>query len=308
MNRLRTLLALVALAALLTATALHAQTAAFSIDGEPYPRMLFDLKVQERIAAAGRNIQSLRHPGTLRNYQQEVMNRLIEERLLAGEARRSGITISEPALLAAMAATPAMPGMSAEAFREEVTIRLLISEWVQQQSKTIQASDAAIAQAMASGTRPELAERSRARHILLREDARSGATATGTKYPLAQELLARLRSGAVFADLARQYSDDASAARGGELGWFGRGQMVPEFEQAAFSAPLGQPVGPVRSVFGWHLILVEEREAPRPASDAEWRQRLQSQLNAELLATEIQIVIENKRKSAKIIVHLNQNN
>ena len=306
MNRLRTLLALVALAGLLTATALHAQVAAFSIDGESYPRMLFDLKVQARIAAAGRNIQSLRHPGTLRNYQQEVLNRLIEERLLAGEARRSGIAISEPARLAAMAATPAMPGMSPEAFREEVTIHLLISEWIQQRSKTIQASAAAIAQAMASGTRPELAERSRARHILLREDERSGASATGTKYPLAQELLSRLRSGAVFAELAREYSDDASAARGGELGWFGRGQMVPEFEQAAFSAPLGQAVGPVRSVFGWHLILVEAREAARPASDAEWRQRLQSQLNAELLVAEIQNVIDNRRKNAKIIINLAQ--
>lgn len=308
MNRLRTLLALIALAGLLTATALHAQPAAFSIDGESYPRLLFDLKVQARIAAAGRNIQSLRHPGTLRNYQQEVLNRLIEERLLAGEARRSGISISEPALLAAMAATPAMPGMSQESFREEITIRLLISEWVLQRSKTIQASDAAIAQAMASGTRPALAERIRARHILLREDERSGAAATGTKYPLAQELLARLRSGAQLAELARQYSDDASAPRGGELGWFGRGQMVPEFEQAAFGAPLGQPVGPVRSVFGWHLILVEEREAPRPASDAEWRQRLQSRLDAELLVADIQNVIDNIRKNAKIIVYLNQNN
>ena len=84
--------------------------------------------------------------------------------------------------------------------------------------------------------------------------------------------------------------------------------MVPEFEQAAFGAPLGQPVGPVRSVFGWHLILVEEREAPRPASDAEWRQRLQSQLDAELLVADIQNVIDNIRKNAKIIVYLNQNN
>jgi len=295
--------ALVALAGLLTVTALHAQPAAFSIDGEAYPRALFDLKVQARIAAAGRNIQSVRHPGVLRNYQQEVLNRLIEERLLAGEARRSGITIDEKQLLAALSATPAAPGMSAQDVRDEVTNRLLISEWVHKLSMTIRTDDEGIARAMASGNRPELAERARASHILLRED---GGTAAGSKHQLALDLLAQLQAGAVFAELARRYSDDSSAGGGGELGWFGRGRMVAEFEQAAFSAPLGQPVGPVRSVFGWHLILVEAREPARPASDEEWRQHLQSRLKAESLRTEIQKSIDNSRKNAKIIIYLTQ--
>ena len=70
---MKTLKAIAAIAALISATALWAQTpAAFSLDGESYPRALFDLKVQARMAGAGRNIQSLRHPGALRNYQQDV--------------------------------------------------------------------------------------------------------------------------------------------------------------------------------------------------------------------------------------------
>lgn len=63
-----------------------------------------------------------------------------------------------------------------------------------------------------------------------------------------------------FPELARRHSTDtASKERGGDLGAFGRGQMVPQFEEAAFSLPVGQISEPVQSQFGWHVIRVEER-------------------------------------------------
>lgn len=73
------------------------------------------------------------------------------------------------------------------------------------------------------------------------------------------EIKARIESGeGKFADEAQGESDDeGSAKNGGDLGWFGKGQMVPPFEMAAFAAAPGQIVGPVRSSFGYHIILVE---------------------------------------------------
>jgi len=68
-----------------------------------------------------------------------------------------------------------------------------------------------------------------------------------------------LNKGASFEDLARDYSEDLSNAdSGGDLGWFGKGRMVPEFEQAAFALSKGQVSGPVRSQFGFHLIKKED--------------------------------------------------
>jgi parvulin-like peptidyl-prolyl isomerase len=69
-----------------------------------------------------------------------------------------------------------------------------------------------------------------------------------------------------FAVVAEEVSTDTqSAAQGGDLGWFPRGIMTTPFEEAAFSQPVGElPAEPVQSEFGWHIILVVEREEDRP--------------------------------------------
>jgi peptidyl-prolyl cis-trans isomerase SurA len=74
----------------------------------------------------------------------------------------------------------------------------------------------------------------------------------------AETLLGRVRAGEDFADLAREHSDDVSTASlGGDLGWFRRGDMVPEFENVAFALGEGQVSGTVESMFGYHIIKVE---------------------------------------------------
>jgi parvulin-like peptidyl-prolyl isomerase len=79
------------------------------------------------------------------------------------------------------------------------------------------------------------------------------------------EIKKQLDAGADFATLAKQYSEDTGTKdQGGELGWFGRGQMVKEFEDAAFALQPGQVSDPVKTQFGYHLIKVEERDPAHP--------------------------------------------
>jgi peptidyl-prolyl cis-trans isomerase C len=91
-------------------------------------------------------------------------------------------------------------------------------------------------------------EEVRARHILVESEEK------------AKEIFEKIAHGAEFAAMAKQFSKDTgSKDEGGDLGYFGRGRMVPQFEEAAFKTPKGEISLPVQSQFGWHLIKVEDK-------------------------------------------------
>jgi parvulin-like peptidyl-prolyl isomerase len=102
-----------------------------------------------------------------------------------------------------------------------------------------------------------MADSVRASHILLMYSGSARSTATRTKEE-AENLIASLKSkideGGLFADLAKEHSDCPSGRSGGDLGQFGRGQMVPAFEQSAFGMEIGQVSDVVETDFGYHLI------------------------------------------------------
>ena len=76
---------------------------------------------------------------------------------------------------------------------------------------------------------------------------------------VANSVKAQLKDGADFSVLAKHHSECRSGARGGDLGTFGPGQMVPAFDKVVWSAPIGEVQGPVKTHFGYHLILVNNR-------------------------------------------------
>lgn len=76
----------------------------------------------------------------------------------------------------------------------------------------------------------------------------------------AQQLRQEITEGAAFADVAKRVSKCPSGKQGGDLGYFGRGQMVPEFDQAAFTLPQGELSAPIQTQFGWHLLVVTDQQ------------------------------------------------
>lgn len=100
-------------------------------------------------------------------------------------------------------------------------------------------------------------ERVSAAHILIKTDSRSDEEAA----ELAQDLHARALAGEDFAELAKAFSEDGSASKGGELGFFQRGKMVRPFEDAAFALTSpGDMSDPVQSQFGYHIIVLRDRK------------------------------------------------
>ncbi len=119
-------------------------------------------------------------------------------------------------------------------------------------------------------------EMARARHILIRVAPEASPEEVAKARAKAEAIARMARAGANFAELARKHSDDqGSRDRGGDLGWFGRGRMVKEFEEAVFSAKPGEIVGPIRSQFGFHVIKVEGHRPARvlPFEEAKDRVR-----------------------------------
>ncbi|MCL6641764.1 MAG: peptidylprolyl isomerase, partial [Candidatus Bipolaricaulota bacterium] len=100
----------------------------------------------------------------------------------------------------------------------------------------------------------------KARHILISADENASEEQVAQAQKKIEEIRKQLNAGADFVELARQHSDDKSnSENGGDLGWFGKGVMVKEFEDAAFALDIGKVSAPVRTRFGFHLIKVEDK-------------------------------------------------
>jgi len=89
-----------------------------------------------------------------------------------------------------------------------------------------------------------MAPQARASHILVKTEDE------------ANRLMKRINEGEDFADVAKRFSKCPSGKNGGDLGWFGKGQMVPEFEKVAFENDAGKMVGPIKTQFGFHVIKI----------------------------------------------------
>lgn len=121
-------------------------------------------------------------------------------------------------------------------------------------------------------------EQVRASHILLKTEGKDDATVKAR----AEEVLKQAKGGADFAALAKQFSeDDSNAQNGGDLDFFGRGRMVPEFDTAAFAMEIGQISELVKTQFGYHIIKLTDKKPATTRPLEEVRQQLTDQIMAE---------------------------
>ena len=127
-------------------------------------------------------------------------------------------------------------------------------------------------------------EEVRARHILVESEEEAKA------------LLDQLKSGTDFATLAKEKSKDPGAAEGGDLGYFTKEQMVPEFAEVAFRMYPGQLSNPVKTQFGWHIIKLEDKRAKRPPEF----EKVKDQIEAYLARKAQSDFIAKLRQTAKI--------
>jgi peptidyl-prolyl cis-trans isomerase C len=185
--------------------------------------------------------------------------------------------------------------------REQILARLLVDARVKANMPDDKAVEAyARGEIKANPKRFETPEQIDARHILLpvaKDDSDNAAVKAK-----AEELMAQLRKGADFATLAKENSKDpGSASKGGDLGFFGRGRMVPAFEQAAFDLKkTGDLAGPVRTPFGYHIIQLVARKPATQMPINEVMSQLREQLAAQRSAQARKDLLGNIQEAAQV--------
>jgi peptidyl-prolyl cis-trans isomerase C len=152
-------------------------------------------------------------------------------------------------------------------------------------------------------TNPQLfqqPERVKASHILIKVDEGATEEKKAEARKKIKEVQQKVQKGEDFAELAKTYSEGPSAPKGGDLGLFGRGQMVKPFEDAAFNLKPNETSDIVETKFGYHLIRVDEVQPAKQVAYADVKERIDKHLKDQKLRTERQLYFDKLKKEAKI--------
>ncbi len=243
-----------------------------------------------------------------------LLDTLIAEKLLDEEVRKLRVDVTEAEVDRVVTGTMqehglddkklemalAQQGMTLLEYREGLKKQLTKMKIVQLKVKNrVQVSDQDVKGVYQQKVSIDADEfRVRARHILVAVAAGSDGAAEKNKVLAAR---ARIAAGAAFEDVAQEVSDDAaSKVHGGDLGVFGRGEMVPEFEREAWRAKVGEVVGPFRTQFGWHVLRVDEHVGVVAQAPEQALQSIRERLYATEVESQFNSYVEELKRQAHI--------
>lgn len=203
------------------------------------------------------------------NIRQNVLRGIISEKLIYQEAVKSGYDKS------------AEVAKRLEMLKKQVVMQ----SFMEDKAKTLVTDDRLKTAYNEKSAAMKGEEEVKARHILVEKEED------------AKKLADELKKGADFNKLAQEKSTDkASGANGGDLGWFTKDRMVPEFAEAAFKLKPGEVSAPVKTAFGWHVIKLEDRRAVKMPSFEEMKETLKSDVTNQA----VQAYVEGLLKQANI--------
>ncbi|MBT8338899.1 MAG: hypothetical protein HKP58_01135 [Desulfatitalea sp.] len=247
--------------------------------------------------------------------RQEVLNELISRELIYQESRKKNTTIEEGSTQKELAAIKKQFPDQAQ-FEEQLTKMNMTEEKLAQQISRFQYIRTFMDQEISSKIKisddeakkffdenPQYfksPEEVHARHILIKLDKEADDKAKDEARKTLLDLKKRAEGGEDFSELAKAHSQGPSAPKGGDLGFFSKGKMVPPFENAAFKMKPGEVSDVVESQFGYHLIKVEEhRDAETKGFDSV-KTTIVDNLRRRKAQEEAKKYVENLRKDAKI--------
>ncbi len=287
---------------------------AASVNGQPISKSQYERELsvfQKRAAQKGRQLSD----ADLMTVKKRILENLIDTEVLYQESQKEGVKVDKQAINKEIetikkrfpdevAYKKALKGMdvSEKEIRAQIQRGLAINQLINtnvRQKITVTEEESK----KFYNDNPNLfkqPEQAKASHILIKvaPDAEESKKIQARKK--IETVQKKVRQGEDFGLLAKANSEGPSAQRGGDLGYFGRGQMVKPFEDSAFALNVGEVSKIVETQFGYHLIKVFDKKPARTIPYKEVQLRLEQHLKTEKEKTEIQGYIENLKKSAKI--------
>ena len=281
------------------------------VNGEDVKKSDLDRMIKTMEQQAGQQVPADRRDEIYRG----AIDRLVTYTLLKQESRSRGVKVADAEIDAKMQElrkqfpTP-------EAYKQALTTRGMTEESLRNDARTDLSVNKVMDSAVSQVPGPSDAEAKdfydknpdkfkqdeqvRASHILVRVDPNADTKTKARAKGEIDSVLKQLKSGGDFAKLAQQHSQDPSAAQGGDLGYFGKGQMVPEFEKTAFSLPVGQVSGVVTTQFGYHVIKVTDKKVARTVTLDEALPQIKGYLEQQKKQQAADSFIDGLKKKSKI--------
>lgn len=284
------------------------------VNGEEISEWRLERYFAEFLEDQGRAVASIRNPKAYKQLRQAALDALIDRELLWQEAVKRGVVISDAMVQSHVEQTRRAIG-DADKFarrledagfdeagyieytRREIAARQVFADLTKAAGPDEKQIRDFYEAHRAQMSRPEEVQ---ARHILIKvaQDA-DPSTVEAVRLRL-EQLRVKITQGEDFASVARAGSEDVSASEGGDLGYFSRGRMLPEFEAAAFALAPGAVSEPVRTAVGWHLIHVQNHLQATDVSEEQGLEMVRVYLARQKQAQARRDVLAQLRSSNRI--------
>lgn len=283
------------------------------VNGTPVTKADFERLIKNMEMGAGQPVPAERRDEIYR----KAIEQLVTYNLLSQEAKSRNVSVSDAEIDASVKQMQsqfpneaefkkalATRGMTVERLRSDARVDMAISKMMEGEvASQPTPTDAQVREFYdRNPDKFKQEEAIRASHILIKADEKADAAAKKQARARIDAVLRQVKGGADFAELAKKHSQDGSAAQGGDLNFFTKGQMVPAFDQAANALQPGQVSDVVTTQFGYHIIKVTEK---RPASTVPFDQvgpRIKEFLTEQQKQERAQAFIDGLKKKAKIEV------
>jgi len=283
------------------------------VNGEEITRTEFEQSVHNLEGRAGRPVPAEQRDEVYRG----LLNDMLAFKLLKQEAGRRHVTLTDQELdeavkqmrqqfpdEAAFKQAMAAQKLTLAQVRDQARTSMLVQKLLDQEvSGSVDVKPADISAFYEKNPdRFKQPEAIKASHVLIAVPQGADAAAKQAARAKADGVLKQARGGADFAGLAKKYSNDASAAHGGDLGFFPRGQMVPEFDTAAWALEPGQVSDVVETQFGFHIIKLTEKRPARTVPFSEVAPQIEQYLRQQQQQEKTKAFIDRLKTSGKVEV------